>query len=115
MRVTIAVDEAQAEAVLPPAAPDGSGVGVNYAHLLLKPFKATLPDGRKVLCKRRGLKLTLTIGDRSGEALLRRLDHGPDEKTIFRKALEEAARQAGAVVAFEAGLVHLDVAETDPS
>ena len=109
MRVTIAVDEAQADAFLPSAKRDGSGVGVNYADQFLKPFKLTLPDGRKLLCKRRGLKLTLSIGDRSGEAILRRLEHGPDEKTIFRKALEEASRNAGAAIAFEAGAVHLDL------
>jgi hypothetical protein len=109
MRVTIVVDEAHAEGFLPAAKPDGSGIGVNYADQFLKPFKLTLPDGRKLLCKRRGLKLTLTIGDRSGEAILRRLDHGPDEKTIFRKALEHAARNAGAAVVFEPGAVHLDL------
>jgi hypothetical protein len=111
MRVTIPVDEAAADAHLPSAKPDGSGVGVNYADQVLKPFKQTLPDGRKLTAKRRGLKITLTVGDRSGEAILRRLDHGPDEKTIFRKALEEAARNAGAVLSFAPGAVHLDLAE----
>ena len=48
MRVTIAVDEALADAHLPSAKPDGSGVGVNYADHILKPFKQTLPDGRKL-------------------------------------------------------------------
>jgi hypothetical protein len=109
MRVTIAIDEAQADAHLPAAKADGSGVGVNYADQLLKPFKLTLADGRKLAAKRRGLKITVSIGDRSGEAILRRLDHGPDEKTIFRKALEEAAGHAGAAVTFEPGAVHLDV------
>lgn len=109
MRVTVTVDEAQADAFLPSARPDGSGVGVNYADQFLKPFKLTLPDGRKLSCKRRGLKLTLSIGDKSGEAILRRLEHGPDEKTIFRKALEEASRNAGAAIAFEPGAVHLEV------
>ena len=111
MRVTILVDEAAADAHLPSAKPDGSGVGVNYADQILKPFKQTLPDGRKLTAKRRGLKITIAIGDKSGEAIMQRLGDGPDEKTIFRKALERAATNAGAVLSFDPGAVHLDVAE----
>ena len=111
MRVTVPVDDAAADAQLPEAKPDGSGVGVNYADQIVKPFKQTLPDGRKMLLKRRGLKLTLSIGDRQGEAIMRRLDHGPDVKVIFRKALEEAARNAGAAVEFASGAVHVEVPE----
>jgi hypothetical protein len=113
MKVTVPIDEGAAAAFLPPAKPDGSGVGVNYADQLLKPMKLTLADGRKLAARRRGLKITVAIGDRSGEAILRRLDHGPDEKTIVRRAMQEAARQAGAVLAFEPGAIHLDVAEMD--
>jgi hypothetical protein len=109
MRVTVTIDEAAAEAHLPPAKPDGSGVGVNYADQVLKPFKQTLPDGRKLTAKRRGLKITIAIGDRSGEAVMRRLDDGPDEKTIFRKALARAAAVAGAALTYEAGAIHLDL------
>ena len=109
MRVTIAIDEAAAEVYLSAAKPDGSGVGVNYVDHIAKAFKLTLADGKKLLLKRRGLKLTLTLGERQGEALLRRLDHGPDEKSIFRQALSEAARGAGAGVSFEVGSIHLEV------
>jgi hypothetical protein len=110
MKVLVAVDEAAADALLPSSAkPDFSGVGVNYADAFLKPFKLTLEDGRKLLCKRRGIKLTLTIGELSGEGLMRRIAHGPDEKTIFRKAMEEAAAAAGVGIAFADGAVELDV------
>lgn len=109
MRVTIEVDEAQADAHLPEAKPDGSGVGVNYAEQMLKPFKLTLPDGRKLQAKRKGLKITITVGEKSGEGILRRLEHGPDVKNIFRKALEEAARNAGASIEFQPNAIHLDV------
>ncbi len=111
MRVTITVDEALADAHLPEKKPDGSGVGVNYADQIVKPFKQTLPDGRKMLLKRRGLKLTLAIGDKQGEAILRRIDHGPDVKVIFRKALEEAAQNVGAVIEFAPGAIHLELPE----
>ncbi|MCP3918876.1 MAG: hypothetical protein GY711_25295 [bacterium] len=36
---------------------------------------ARLGDGSEVSCKRRGLELTLTVGERKGEALLRRQAH----------------------------------------
>lgn len=115
MKVTIPVDEAQAEAHLPNAKPDGSGVGVNYADLMLKPFKVTLEDGRKLLAKRKGLKITITVGDKSGEGILRRLEHGPDVKIMFRKALEEAARHGGFGISFEPNIIHLEVDDPSPN
>lgn len=109
MRVTIDIDEAQAEQHLPEIKFDGSGIGINYADQILKPFKLTLPDGRKLLGKRRGLKITITIGDNVGEAIMRRIENGPDVKNIFRKALEEAARNAGANIVFEPNQIHLEL------
>ena len=109
MTVTIRYDHAKAESTLAGAMPDGSGVGVNYVDVIAKASKLTLPDGRKLLLKRKGLKLTLAIGDKQGEALLRRLEHGPDVRTIIQRALETAARAAGASVSFEPGAVQLDV------
>jgi hypothetical protein len=109
VRVTIPIDEAQADSHLPEVKADGSGVGVNYADQILKPFKLTLEDGRKLLAKRKGLKITITIGEKSGEAILRRIDNGPEVKNIFRKALVEAAHNAGASVVFETGAIHLDI------
>ena len=108
MRVKLPLDEAQAEPFLPENKSDGSGVGINYADALLKPVKLTLEDGRKVAFKRRGLKITLTLGDKTGEGLLRRLQHGPEVKTIVREALREAARNAGADIQFEGGTAYLD-------
>lgn len=109
MQVRITIDEAAAEQHLGSHLKDGSGIGINYADVCLKPFRLTLEDGRKLLCKRRGLKLTLTIGDRTGEGLMRRLQHGPDEKRILREALTEAATAAGAAIEFEPGAVILGV------
>lgn len=108
MNVTIAVDDALADGYLPTARPDDSGVGVNYADQVLKGFKLTLADGRKLSARRRGLRITLTIGDTQGEALLRRIEHGPDVRRIFREALSEAARNAGATLTFTPGAIHLE-------
>ena len=101
MRILIAEENLQAEQLIPPQQPDGSGIGVNYADTYIKVLNTELPDGRAVKCKRKGLKITLMIGDVEGEGLMRRLEHGPDVKNILRKALEEAGRAAGGNVVVE--------------
>ena len=106
--VRVPIDETTAEKLLAAHVLDGSGIGINYADALLKPLKLTLDDGRKVAIKRKGLKLTLTIGAKAGEGLLRRIEHGPDERKILRAALDEAAAQIGATIAFEPGFLLLD-------
>jgi hypothetical protein len=106
-RFELGPENRDAEKLLPSVKDDGSGVGINYADAYLKAMKTTLEDGRKVTAKRRGLKLTLTIGDRSGEGLLRRLQHGPDEKTMLREALKEAAQNAGAELDVVDGVLFL--------
>lgn len=107
MKVKLPLDDAQAEAFLPDRKSDGSGVGINYADALLKPVKLTLDDGRKVAFKRRGLKITMTLGDKAGEGLLRRLQNGPDVKTMVREAVREAAKNAGAEISFDGGSAYL--------
>jgi len=109
MNVVIAVDEVLADGYLPGARADDSGVGVNYADQVLKFFKLTLPDGRKLSARRRGLKITIAIGDAKGEGLLRRIEHGPDVKAIFRVALVEAARNAGATLTAGPGSFYLEL------
>jgi hypothetical protein len=109
MRVSIPVDEAVLDAYMPSAKPDGSGVGVNYADQVLKLLKQTLPDGRKLVAKRRGLKVTVTIGEKTGHAIMRRIEHGPESRAIFERALVDAAREAGAGLVREPGAVHLDL------
>lgn len=95
MRIQLGPEDADAEALLPENKDDGSGIGINYADAYIKPFKRILEDGRKILCKRRGLKITLKVGELEGEGLMRRLEHGPDAKRILREALDEAARSGG--------------------
>ena len=109
MKLRIAQENSAAEALIPPSEPDGSGIGVNYADAYIKPFNVELDGGLKITCKRRGLKIALTIGDVKGEALMRRLDDGPDVKNILRKALEAAAQQADAAFSVEEGVAYLEV------
>jgi hypothetical protein len=80
---------------LPPRFGDKSGVGVHYADAFIKPMNAELADGTRVACKRKGLKITLTVGTKKGEGLLRRLDVSRDPIEMLNAALQEAAKAAG--------------------
>ena len=93
---------------LPEHTGDRSGIGVHYVDAFIKPMNTTLADGTEVKCKRRGLKVTLTVGDRKGEGLMRRLQVGPDPARMLEAALAEAAAAAGVGLRLEAGKVLLD-------
>lgn len=80
---------------LPPTAPDKSGIGVHYMDAFIKPMNTKLEDGTRVGCKRRGLKVSLRVGDKKGDGLMRRLDVSSDPVVMLKAALEEAAKQAG--------------------
>lgn len=80
---------------LPPTTPDKSGIGVHYVDAFLAPMNATLPDGTRVSCKRRGLRINLRVGTKKGDGLMRRLDLSPDPTVMLPAALQEAARTAG--------------------
>ena len=92
------VNRAAAEK-LPPQFADKSGVGVHYADAFIKPMNVTLDDGTRVACKRRGLKITLTVGTKKGDGLLRRLEVSRDPVAMLRAALAEAAKAAGVELA----------------
>ena len=51
-----------------------------------------LADGTRVACKRKGLKITLTVGTKKGEGLRRRLDVSMDPVLMLNAALQEAAK-----------------------
>lgn len=85
-----------ATAKLPPAFTDKSGVGVHYVDAFIKPMNAALPDGTRVSCKRRGLKVSLKVGlTKKGDGLMRRLQVSPDPVVMLRACLAEAATAAG--------------------
>jgi len=84
-----------AAAKLPPGFPDKSGVGVHYVDAFLAPMNAALPDATRVSCKRKGLRVTLRVGTKKGDGLLRRLQYGPDPVAMLAAALHEAAQAAG--------------------
>jgi hypothetical protein len=80
---------------LPPAFAEKSGIGSHYADAFIKPMNTKLPDGTRVGCKRKGLKITLTVGTKKGDGLLRRLEVSKDPVVMLSAALSEAAKAAG--------------------
>jgi hypothetical protein len=80
---------------LPPTFAEKSGVGVHYMDAFIKPMNTKLPDGTRVGCKRKGLKVTLTVGTKKGDGLMRRLGVSKDPVVMLRAALQEAAKAAG--------------------
>jgi hypothetical protein len=94
-----------ADQKLPRHSDDKSGIGVHYIDAYLKPMNAQLPDGTAVKCKRRGLKVTLQVGDKKGDGLMRRLEVGPDPVVMLQAALQEAAKNAGVEVSVEDGAI----------
>ena len=92
---------------LPQLTDDKSGVGVHYVDAYLKPMNAKLEDGTAVKCKRRGLKVSLAVGTKKGDGLLRRLELGPDPIVMLQAALQEAAKAAQVGLAVEDGAIYV--------
>ncbi len=107
-RLKLIDEKTEAQKWLPESQPDGSRIGVSYADAYIKPMNKILEDDTKVTCKRRGLKISVQVGDNSGEALMRRLDNGPDVQDILQSALTDAFKQANVIYSVEDGTIYLD-------
>ncbi len=92
---------------LPEHTGDKSGIGVHYVDAYLKPMNATLENGVAVKCKRRGLKIVLTAGEKKGEGLMRRLGVSANPVLMLDAALQEAAISGGMELSIEDGGVYL--------
>jgi hypothetical protein len=99
---------AAASEKLPPKMEDKSGIGVHYVDAYLKPMNVKLEDGTAIKCKRRGLKITLTMGDKKGEGLMRRLAVSSDPTVMLDAALQEAAKGAGVQLTVESGAIYIE-------
>ena len=97
----------QATEKLPPKMDDKSGIGVHYVDAFLKPMNAKLPDDIAVKCKRRGLKITLQVGTKKGDGIMRRLDVSKDPVVMLEAALKEAAKKAGVEVSIEDNAIYI--------
>ena len=80
---------------LPPVFAEKSGIGSHYVDAFVKPMNVTLANGTRVACKRKGLKITLTVGTKKGEGIMRRLTVSKDPIVMLQAALQEAAGKAG--------------------
>src|SRR5260221_1129931 len=80
---------------LPPKLADKSGIGAHYVDAFVAPMNATLPDTTRVSCKRRGLRVTLRVGTKKGDGLLRRLAVSTNPVVMLDACLKEAAQAAG--------------------
>ena len=84
----------ESKAKLPPVFTDKSGIGLNYVDSFIKPMNTKLEDGTRISCKRKGLKITLVVGTKKGDGLMRRLDVSRDPVVMLSSALQEAAKAA---------------------
>ena len=82
---------------LPPAFRDKSNIGVHYVDAFVAPMNATLTDATatRVSCKRKGLRVTLRVGAKKGDGLMRRLAVSADPVLMLEACLQEAAKAAG--------------------
>jgi hypothetical protein len=92
---------------LPPKMEDKSGIGVHYVDAYIKPMNTKLPDGTPVKCKRRGLKISLTVGAKKGDGLMRRLAISADPVVMLDAALQEAAKAAQIELTAEDGAIFI--------
>ena len=84
----------EAKDKLPPAFADKSGIGLHYVDAFIKPMNTKLEDGTRISCKRKGLRITLVVGTKKGDGLMRRLDVDKDPIVMLNAALQEAAKAA---------------------
>ena len=108
MKQRICDVNAAAVGKLPQHTDDRSGIGVHYVDAYIKPMNVKLEDGTPIKCKRRGLKITLSIGTKKGDGLMRRLDVGQDPVAMLDAALQEAAKAAGVELTIEDGAVYVN-------
>ena len=110
MKIELCAENPTAPDLLKPEKNVRSGIGVHYVDAFLKPLKApvVLADGTKFSAKRRGLKVTLTLGGQKGDGLMRRLTVSRDPIVMLRAALDEAGAKLGVRVLAEDGKLWLE-------
>ena len=109
MKVRLCDVNPAAEEKLPKHTDDKSGIGVHYIDAWIKPMNKKLEDGTPVKCKRRGLKIVLSVGAKKGDGLMRRIDVSPDPVVMLDAALKEAAKAAGIELTVEDGAIFMSL------
>jgi hypothetical protein len=108
MKTKLCDINAAASEKLPAHTGDKSGIGVHYVDAFLKPLNVTLEDGTRVKCKRRGLKISLSVGDKKGDGLMRRIAVGSDPVAMLESAIAEAARAAEVAITASDGALYIE-------
>ena len=67
-----------------------------------------LEDGTKCIAKRRGLKVTVTMGDKSGSGLMRKFEVGADPVKMLQQAITEINTESGFTMTEENGAIYID-------
>ena len=109
MKQKLCDENVAAREKLPGSFDDASGIGVHFIDEYVKSMNVTLDDETTVTCKRRGLKITLTVGDKKGDGLMRRLDVSEDPEVMLQAALQEAAGNAGVQLTVEDGAIFIEI------
>lgn len=107
MKTKVCDINAAATEKLPPTMDDKSGIGVHYVDAFIKPMNVKLADGTPIKCKRRGLRITLSVGAKKGDGLMRRIAVSADPVVMLQSALQEAAKGAGVELTLEDGAVYV--------
>jgi hypothetical protein len=115
MKTKLCDVNAAALGLLPKFTEDKSGVGAHYVDAYIKPMNTKLPDGTPVKCKRKGLRISISMGGRKGDGLLRRLDVSRDPVLMLDAALQEAAAAAGMQLAVEDGVIFVTLEPAEPA
>ena len=87
---------------------DKSGIGVHYMDAYIKPMNTEIEEGLKCIAKRRGNKITITVGDKSGFGIMRRIDVSEDPVVMLQALFVEAGKAAGFVISEDKGAVYID-------
>jgi hypothetical protein len=111
MKIDLAPEDTTATEQLKPSRNDRSGVGVHYVDAFLKPLRSgiVLPSGDKFSAKRRGLRITLALGAKKGDGLMRRARAVGDPVAMLRGALDEAGAAIGAKLSAVNGRLVLEM------
>ena len=107
MKVKLCDVNAAAVEKLPGSMADKSGIGVHYVDAYIKPMNVKLEDGTRVKCKRRGLKIMLSVGEKKGDGLMRRIEVSRDPVEMLAAALQEAAKSAGIELVIADGAIFI--------
>jgi hypothetical protein len=109
MKTKLFDENAAAADMLKPEKNDRSGIGGHYVDAYIKSIKnLILDDGTKISCKRRGLKVKLTLGGKKGEGLMRPLEISRDPVVMLEAALKEAAGKIAVQIVREEGKIFIE-------